>query len=149
MAGFGLRVLFTKFNETQTILFALWVFLKYHVQNISIKQRVRTNIYCTRAIGLNLMKDPCIKHNASPSCPENSNPHSPLWGPRSRLYFPPSLSVTGFSPILPMLKFPVSLSTSKSFFSRNYGFNYLQTTGIRVNCGTSAVLSQGVNFIPT
>ena len=94
------------------------------------------------------MKDPCIKHNASPSCLENSDPHSPLWGPLSRRYFPPSLSVTGFSPNLAMLKFSVSLSTSKSFFSRNYGFIYLQTTGIRVNCGTSDVFSQGVNFIP-
>ena len=67
-------------------------------------------------LALNLMKDPCIKHNASPSCLENSDPHSPLWGPLSRRYFPPSLSVTGFSPNLPMLKFSVSLSTSKSFF---------------------------------
>ena len=35
-------------------------------------------------LALNLMKDPCIKHNASPSCLENSDPHSPLWGPLSR-----------------------------------------------------------------
>ena len=59
------------------------------------------------------MKDPCIKHNASPSCLENSDPHLPLWGPLSRRYFPPFPSVTGFSPNLAMLKFSVSLSTSK------------------------------------
>ena len=66
-------------------------------------------------LALNLMKDPCIKHNASPSCLENSDPQIPLWGPLSRRHFPPSPSVTGFSPNLAMLKFSVFLSTSKTF----------------------------------